>query len=178
MQTPTTPEISPQQLRRARRWMLGLRVLMYGTLLTLALVLFAGRDGADVSHAAGGHMVRGQGVNGTQLELWIDAQGNPTWYRHGSVRQACDLVRPPVPRFRQLAPTVATGRRLLTAHFGEAMTGADGVRSDQRFRLTIGHAGDAWIGAITFTHSWARHGTALGRCRASDTFSIPDASKT
>jgi hypothetical protein len=175
MPTATTAEISPQQLRRARRWMLGLRVLMYGTLLTLALVLFAGRGGGDVSHAAGGHVVTGHGLHGTLIELWVDAHGNPKGYHHGPVPQTCDIVRSPIPDFGQYPAQVLTRGGHLSAGFRVVLTSADGVRADQRFRLVVAHTGDGWTGTISFSHDWARHGKTLGRCRADDTFTIRDA---
>jgi hypothetical protein len=178
MPAATTAEISPQQLRRARRWMLGLRVLMYGTLLTLALVLFVGRGGGDVSHAAGGgHLVSGHGRHGTLIELWVDGHGDPTGYHHGPVPQTCDLLRGPIPDFGRSTAQVVTGGHRLTAGFRDVLESADGVRADQRFHLAVERAGDAWIGTISFTHSWARHGTKLGSCHAYDTFTLRDVAK-
>jgi hypothetical protein len=177
MPAPTTAEITPQQLRRARRWMLALRAVMYGTLLALAIVLFAGRGGGDTSHAAGGHLVSGHGRHGTLIELWLDARGNPTGYHHGPVPQTCDLVRAPIPDFGRSTAQVVTRGHRLTAGFRDVLTSADDVRADQRFHLVVERAGAAWTGTISFTHSWARHGKTLGRCHAYDSFTLRDAAK-
>ena len=175
--SPVCAEPSAQQLHRARRWMLKVRVCTYGSLLLIALMVLGARGGADAS-PPDARWVSGRALHGATIELSIAAHGFPIGYRHGAMTGTCDVARTRVPGYVHApAQLVTRGPRLL-ARQSSTFTLPDGVHVDQRFRLVAVHVRGGWTGTIHFRNTWTRHGRLLGRCHADDTFRIEESGQS